>query len=96
MATAKAKKRSTHRQSARRSPEYRTFVAILVAERKKTGIGQIELSNRLGKPQSYIAKTETGTRRIDVVELLAICEALHLDPHDVIEKTRRALRKAAH
>ncbi len=94
MAT-KAKKRP-HRKSARLSPEYATVVAVLVAERKKTGIGQIELSSRLGKPQSYIAKTETGKRRIDVAELLAVCEALELDPHDVIDSVSRALKKTGH
>lgn len=96
MATTKAKKRPTQRQSARLSPEYAAVVAVLVAERKKTGIGQIALSNSLGKPQSYVAKIETGNRRIDVAELLAICDALELDPHELIDKLRRAIKKASH
>jgi len=96
MATMKTKKHPAHRQSARLLPEYAAVVAVLVEERKKTGIGQIELSNRLGKPQSYIAKIETGNRRIDVAELLAMCEALALDPHELIDKLRRAIRKAGY
>jgi transcriptional regulator with XRE-family HTH domain len=91
----KTKKHSSHRQSARLSPEYVAVVTVLVAERKKTGVGQIELSNHLGKPQSYVAKIETGSRRIDVAELLAICDALELDPHELIDKLRRAIRKAS-
>jgi hypothetical protein len=34
----------------------------------------------LGRPQSFIAKYEGGERRIDVVEFIAIAEALSADP----------------
>ena len=41
-------------------------------------------------------KIETGKRRIDVAELLAICDALELDPHELIDKLRKAIKKASH
>lgn len=37
---------------------------------------QTELAARLGCPQSYVSKYESGQRRIDLVELEAICQAL--------------------
>jgi transcriptional regulator with XRE-family HTH domain len=41
---------------------------------------QTELAGRLGKPQSFIAKYETGERRLDVIELIAVLRALGEDP----------------
>lgn len=32
---------------------------------------QTEVARRLGKPQSYVSKCESGERRVDVVELRA-------------------------
>lgn len=43
---------------------------VLVETRKSKGITQQELANRLDRPQSYIAKVETGERRLDVVEFI--------------------------
>jgi transcriptional regulator with XRE-family HTH domain len=34
------------------------------------------LAARLGRPQSYISKIETGDRRVDLVEILDICRSL--------------------
>jgi transcriptional regulator with XRE-family HTH domain len=41
---------------------------------------QYDLAAQLGKPQSYVAKIEGGERRVDVVEFVAICNALGVDP----------------
>ena len=35
------------------------------------GLTQEEVGRKLGVPQSYVSKSETGERRVDVVELLA-------------------------
>ena len=32
------------------------------------------MAKRLGKPQSYVSKCESGERRVDVVELLQFAE----------------------
>jgi transcriptional regulator with XRE-family HTH domain len=44
------------------------------------GIVQQELADRLGKPQSFVAKVERGERQIDVIELVAIAKAIGRDP----------------
>jgi transcriptional regulator with XRE-family HTH domain len=38
------------------------------------------LAEKLGKPQSFVAKYEGGERRIDLVEFIAIARALDADP----------------
>lgn len=53
---------------------------MLVAVREKAGIRQQPLADKLGKPQSFIAKCEGGERRIDLIEFIAISRALDADP----------------
>jgi transcriptional regulator with XRE-family HTH domain len=67
-------------QKSLRSPEYARLIAILVAARKDAGMRQLALAKRLGRPQSFIAKYEGGERRIDVIEFIAIANALGADP----------------
>lgn len=52
--------------------------------REGLGITQRDLAMRLAKPQSFISKFETGERRLDVIEYLAVCEAMLVDPLDLL------------
>ena len=63
-----------------KSPEYARLIGLLVAARKDAGIRQQALAEKLGRPQSFIAKYEGGERRIDVVEFVEIAQALGADP----------------
>ncbi len=85
-------------QKSLRSPEYARLIAALVAVRKKAGVRQQALAQKLGRPQSFVAKYEGEERRIDVVEFIAISEALGADPVKlfrdfVAERPRKASRK---
>ena len=51
----------------------------LKAGRVAVGLTQIELSLRLERPQSYVAKYEGGDRRLDIVELVDICRMIGID-----------------
>jgi transcriptional regulator with XRE-family HTH domain len=62
------------------SPEYARLIELLVAVRHAAGVRQRALAKKLGKPQSFVAKYEGGERRIDLVEFIAIIEALGADP----------------
>ena len=64
---------------SRRSPRRVRLQDLLAAGRRAAGLTQWELAARLGRPQSFVSKYETGERRLDVVELLEVAEALGLD-----------------
>jgi transcriptional regulator with XRE-family HTH domain len=62
------------------SDEQKAFGQLLLETRKRAGLTQWEVADRLKKPQSFVAKYEGGERRIDVVEFLVIARALGADP----------------
>ena len=71
--------KSTH------TPEYQRLVELLVETRRAAQLTQQQVADRLGKPQSYLAKVEGAERRIDVVEFIALAEALGLDAADLLK-----------
>lgn len=62
------------------SDDYKKLTAILLDARHNAGLTQQEVADRLGKPQSYVAKVEGVERRIDVVEFVALANAIGADP----------------
>ena len=52
------------------------FRKLLKELRMAKNFSQMELAARLGMPQSYVSKYETGERRLDFVETVLVCEAL--------------------
>ena len=64
---------------------------VLVETRKSKGITQQELADRLKRPQSYVAKIETGERRLDVVEFVEWFEALSADPNLAVSAISKTL-----
>jgi transcriptional regulator with XRE-family HTH domain len=68
---------------------YERFQRMLVEARKKSGLSQQEVADRFGRPQTYVSKCELGTRRMDVVEFLAIAEILGFDPAALIRRLRK-------
>lgn len=65
---------------------YAKLLEALVDCRKTAGLSQTELSERVGRPQSYISKIENAERRLDVIEFIELCEALKADACEVIRK----------
>lgn len=62
---------------------YHVVGAALAAARRRANLTQVELARRLGKPQSVISAIEAGTRRVDLVEFLAVVRALRADPIEI-------------
>ena len=56
------------------SPEYQHFLQRLRTARKQAGLTQVEVATRLGRYQSFVAKSESGERRVDIVELAKFAE----------------------
>lgn len=63
-----------------RDPELSVFVQHLISTRHRLSVSQMDLAARLGKPQSYISKTENRERRLDVAEWRVMMVALGADP----------------
>lgn len=53
---------------------------MLIAKREAKGMTQTDLAEKLGQYQSFVARIESGQRRIDVIEYLDIAEAIGFDP----------------
>ena len=51
------------------SKDYRDIIERLRIARIEAGLAQQEVADKLGKPQSYISKIESGERRLDVAEM---------------------------
>ena len=54
------------------------FRGLLKELRLKRDITQTEVAKRLGTPQSYVSKYESGERRLDFVETAQVCKALEI------------------
>ena len=67
-------RKSTH------TAEYRLLRQSLTAMRDAAGLSQRELARRLDVPHTWVAKIESGERRIDLVEYAWFCDQCGLDP----------------
>lgn len=67
------------------SDEYQRVINSLKKARKEKGITQAQLAEELGKPQSFIAKVESGERRLDVVEFVHLARLVGVDPAILIK-----------
>lgn len=74
------------------TPEYEYFRSLLIAAREKAGLTQAEVSAKLGRPQSFVAKYEGGERRLDVVEFIQVCAALDVDAQVVLSNLQARTR----
>jgi transcriptional regulator with XRE-family HTH domain len=79
-----------HLEKTLGSARHRALVSLLVAKRGEAGLTQVDLAKQLGEHQSFVARLESGQRRIDVVEFLKLAELLKFDPASAIEAVRRA------
>jgi transcriptional regulator with XRE-family HTH domain len=68
------------------SPRYGRFRALLRKIREEAGLNQTTLAEKLGKPQTFVSKSELGERRIDLLETLDFCEACGVSGGELIER----------
>ncbi len=73
------------------SPDSRSAIEPIKAVREGLGISQRELARRLGKHPSFINKIEQLERRLDILEFLAIADAMEIDPAQLITTVRAEL-----
>jgi len=78
---------------AKLAEELKLLGEVLVRARERAGLKQSEVAARLALPASYLSKVENGTRRLDVIELIQIAEAMDSDPAELIRVLQKALRR---
>lgn len=58
--------------------EYQLLISLLRSKRESLGLTQVNLAGLLGLDQTHISKIENYERRLDILELRAICRAFKI------------------
>jgi len=66
--------------------EKKRFLSLVRQMRLDAGLRQEDLARKLGEPQSFVSRYESGDRRLDVLELRQICEVLGVSLADFIKR----------
>ncbi|AKJ66933.1 XRE family transcriptional regulator [Pandoraea thiooxydans] len=67
-------------------PRYQRIAALLADLRKQRGLLQQDLADRLGRPQAFVSKVESGVRRLDLIELTDYLRMLDVNPKDFMDQ----------
>ena len=76
-----------------RDSERKKLLELLKRIRQDKGIRQVELAEKLGVPQSFISKYESGDRRLDILELRQVCKAVGITLQELIRKLEESLNE---
>jgi transcriptional regulator with XRE-family HTH domain len=71
------------------SARHKALIDLLIRKREAAGMTQADLATRLNEYQSFVARLESGQRRIDVVEFLELADAVGFDPAKVISALKK-------
>ncbi|MGE0851995.1 MAG: helix-turn-helix domain-containing protein [Hyphomicrobiaceae bacterium] len=77
-----------------RSPRQQQLRDLLCSLRTRRRLTQAEVAERLGRPQSFVAKYEGGERRLSVIEFIDVVRALEANPTDVLQQLIKAIDQA--
>jgi ribosome-binding protein aMBF1 (putative translation factor) len=75
---------------SRQSPRQMRLLELLIQARAEAGLTQAEVAQQLRRPQSFVSKYESGERRLDLVELIEVSEALNLPLVGLLEQIQQA------
>ncbi len=70
------------------SERQRMLVTAIAEQRRAKGLSQAQVAKALGRHQPFIANIESGERRVDLLELLALADIIELDVHALIDRLR--------
>jgi ribosome-binding protein aMBF1 (putative translation factor) len=73
------------------SRRHKALITLLIERRKAAGMTQTQFADRLGEYQSFIARLESGQRRVDVVKFLELAEVLGFDSGRVLAAVKKVV-----
>lgn len=59
---------------------------LLRGIRLEADLTQVQVSERISEPQSYVSKYESGEQRLDLIEIEAVCEAVGVSLATLVER----------
>jgi transcriptional regulator with XRE-family HTH domain len=68
------------------------LIGLLREMRLEAGLKQTELAARVEKHQAYVSRYESGQRRLDVLEVREICQALGVTLEEFVKRLEKALK----
>ena len=68
------------------------LVSLLREMRVEAGLTQVDLAARIEKDQAYVSRYESGQRRLDVLEVREICQAIGITLEEFVKKLEKALK----
>ncbi|MBX3415235.1 MAG: helix-turn-helix transcriptional regulator [Pirellulales bacterium] len=71
--------------------DQRKLQELLRQIRLGAGLRQLDLAEKLGQPQSFVSKYESGERRLDLLEIRHICQAVGIPLRDFIDRLEKSL-----
>lgn len=67
---------------------HQRLVAFLIEKREAAGLTQTDLADKIGEYQSWVARLESGQRRVDVIEFEKLAEVLEFCPTEFLSATK--------
>lgn len=66
-----------------------------MAAREDAGLTQVNIAERLGKPQSFVSKYERGERRLDFTEFVELASVLEIELDDFVNRYQSAISQTS-
>jgi transcriptional regulator with XRE-family HTH domain len=80
-------------RSIRKQRDRKILLGLLRQLRKENDITQGQLAKAIGVKQAFVSKYETGERRLDFLDLVAICDVIGISVISFVERFE-SLRKS--
>lgn len=71
---------------------YQAAIDALRQTRRDRGLSQVEMGARLGRRQQFVAKYESGERRLDVIEFIDAAMVLGMDWVAVLKHANESMK----
>lgn len=71
---------------------HQRLAELIGGKRKAAGLRQVQLAKKLKRSQAWIARLESGHRRIDVIELIELADAIGFDAPAMVAAVQQAKR----